>query len=194
VPSTPCHHVTLTPPHKGPLLGLWGKRWEARPRVPPGRRGVIVWDLHHHRPGAAGGCRPLRRLRRRLRPRLRSRGSLTRCRGHRFRPRPHDRGRPTALLSRRSGLRLHHRRHHGLRLHRDRRTPLLDGRRLWNDGPIRWPRPRGLSGALRALARRGRRAHSRPRCPQRAPPGGNGCVGPQHLGWCEGRHGRYHPA
>jgi hypothetical protein len=42
VSSVPRHHVTLAPPHEGPLLGLGGACGEARPLVPPGRRGVVV--------------------------------------------------------------------------------------------------------------------------------------------------------
>jgi hypothetical protein len=106
-------------------------------------------------------------------------------RGHRFRQRPHDHGRPTALLrcrrwlrlhrDRRSGLRLHHDRRRRLRLHHgrrrglhlrhDRRPPLLDSRRLRRGGMIRRLWPRGLSRALRALARRGRCTRPRPRHP-----------------------------
>jgi hypothetical protein len=50
----PRHHVAVASPHEGPLLGLWGERGEAHPLVPPGRRGIVVRDLHHHHPGAAG--------------------------------------------------------------------------------------------------------------------------------------------
>jgi hypothetical protein len=55
VSSAPGHHVAGPPPHERPLLlGLGGRRGEAGPLVPPGRRGVVVWDLHRHRLGAAG--------------------------------------------------------------------------------------------------------------------------------------------
>jgi hypothetical protein len=57
VSSAPCHHVALAPPYEGPLLGLWAERG-ARPLIPPGRWGVVVRDLHHLRPGTAGGRRP----------------------------------------------------------------------------------------------------------------------------------------
>jgi hypothetical protein len=49
VSSIPRHHVTLAPPHEGPLLGLGGARGEARPLIPPELRGVVVQDLHHLR-------------------------------------------------------------------------------------------------------------------------------------------------
>jgi hypothetical protein len=74
--SVPRHHVTLVPPHEGPLLGLGGACGEASPLIPPGRRGVVIRDLHHLRPGLAGGRRPLRRLRRRLHLHLRGHGRL----------------------------------------------------------------------------------------------------------------------
>jgi hypothetical protein len=57
VSSAPRHHVALTPPHEGPLLGPWGERG-ARPLVPPRRWGVVVQDHHHLRPGTAGGRWP----------------------------------------------------------------------------------------------------------------------------------------
>jgi hypothetical protein len=69
VSSVPRHHVTLVPPHEGPLLGLGGTCGEASPLIPPGRR-EVVRDLHHLRPQIAGGRRRLRRLHRRLHLRL----------------------------------------------------------------------------------------------------------------------------
>jgi hypothetical protein len=133
VPSASCHHVAVPPPHKSPLLGLGGRHGEARPLVPPGRRGVVVRNLHHHLPGAAGGCRPLLRLHRRLRPRLRGCELPPRCHGHRLRPRLCNRGRQLALHGRRCRRR-HCDRRRRLRLHRDRRPPLLNGRRLQRGG------------------------------------------------------------
>jgi hypothetical protein len=56
VSSVPRHHVTLVPPHEGALLGLGGACGEASPLIPPGRRGVVIRDLHHLRPGTAGPC------------------------------------------------------------------------------------------------------------------------------------------
>jgi hypothetical protein len=100
VPLAPRHHVALAPPHEGPLLRLRGERGEARPLIPPGRRGVVVRDLHHHRPGAAGRRQPLCCLRRHRRFRLRSRGRLTWRRDHRLWPHLRGHGRPAALLSR----------------------------------------------------------------------------------------------
>jgi hypothetical protein len=82
VSPVPRHHVPLVPPHESPLLGLGGTRGEANPLVPPGRRGVIIRDLHHLRPGTAGGHQPLCHLHRRLHSRLRGRGRLTWRHGH----------------------------------------------------------------------------------------------------------------
>jgi hypothetical protein len=93
MPLASCHHVAVPPPHKCPLLGLEGRRGEAHPLVPPGRRGVVVRNLHHHRPGAAGECGLLLRLHRRLRPRLRGCDLLLWCRGRCLRLRLYDRGR-----------------------------------------------------------------------------------------------------
>jgi hypothetical protein len=53
--SAPGHHVAIPPPHERPLLlGLGGWHEEVHPMVPPGRRGVVVPDLHRHRLGVAG--------------------------------------------------------------------------------------------------------------------------------------------
>jgi hypothetical protein len=56
------------------------------------------------------------------------------------------------------------------------------------------PRLRGLSRAMRAAARRCRRARGCPRRPQRAPPRGDCRIRPQHLGRRERGHGGCHPA
>jgi hypothetical protein len=84
VPSSPGHHVAIPPPHERPLLGLGGRHGQVHPLVPPGRRGVVVRDLHRHRPGAADERGLLLRPNRRLRPRLRGRGLLLRRHGRRL--------------------------------------------------------------------------------------------------------------
>jgi hypothetical protein len=208
VSLTPHHHVTLVPPHEGPLLGFRGIRGPACPLIPPRRRGVVR-DLHHLHLRTAGGRRRLCRLHRRPHLRLHGRGRLARRRGHhlwlcrRIHGRCH-RLRPLRLLCSRHhgpclrsgslrGLHLHHGCRCSLRSHDGRRRPLLSDCRLRRSGLICRPRPRGLRRTLRALARR-RRACPHPRRPRRAPPGGNGRVRPQHLGRCERRHGWHHPA
>jgi hypothetical protein len=92
VSSVPRHHVTLVPPHEGPLLRLGGACGEASPLIPPGRRGVVIRDLHHLRPGIASGRQRLCRLHRRLHLRLHGRGRLTRHRGYHLRLRLCDHG------------------------------------------------------------------------------------------------------
>jgi hypothetical protein len=56
----------------------------------------------------------------------------------------------------------------------------------WLHGRRRQPQPRGLGCASRGPARHCRRACARLRRPRQAPPSRDGCVLPQHLGWCEG--------
>jgi hypothetical protein len=140
--SAPHHHVTLVPPHEGPLLGLGGVRGPAGPLIPPGRRRVVR-DLHHLRPKIAGGRSRLRRLRRHLHLRLRGHGRPSWRRGrhlwsyHRIHGRPR-RLRPLHLLHSGSlrGLRLHYGRRRGLRLHDDWCRPPLGDLRLRRGGLI----------------------------------------------------------
>jgi hypothetical protein len=100
VPRAPSHHVAVPPSDECPRLRLGGWCGKASPLVPPGRRGVIVGNLHYRRLGAAGEGGVLRRhndlhcrlryrscrlqLRRgdlRLRKHLSGRGHLTRLHG-----------------------------------------------------------------------------------------------------------------
>jgi hypothetical protein len=129
VPSASRHHVAFPPPHKSPLRGLGGRRGEAHPLISPGRRGVVVRDLHHHRPGASCGCRPLLRLH----PRLRGRRLLPWRRDRCLRPRLHNRGRRKALHNGRSQRR-HYKWRRWLRLHHGWHLRPLDGRRLRREG------------------------------------------------------------
>jgi hypothetical protein len=140
--SAPHHHVTLVPPHEGPLLGLGGVRGPAGPLIPPGRRRVVR-DLHHLRLKIAGGRSRLRRLRRHLHLRLRGHGRPSWRRGrhlwpyHRIHGRPR-RLRPLHLLHSGSlrGLHLHHGRRRGLCLHDDRCRPPPGDLRLRRGGLI----------------------------------------------------------
>jgi hypothetical protein len=54
VPPAPGHHVAVPPSHERSRLGLGDWHGEVHPLVPPGRRDVVVRDLHRHRLGAAG--------------------------------------------------------------------------------------------------------------------------------------------
>jgi hypothetical protein len=101
VPPAPGHHVVVPPSNKRPCLGLGGWRGQARPLVPPGRRDVVIRNLHRHRLGAVGEGGLLPRLHDHLRPRLRGRGLLLRRRGRCLQPRLSSRRRRTALRSRR---------------------------------------------------------------------------------------------
>jgi hypothetical protein len=179
VPSATGHHVAVPPSHECPRQGLGGWHGQVHPLVPPGRRDVVVWDFHRHRLGAAneGGLRP--RAHDHFWPRLRGRGLLLRRRGSHLRLRLSGRGRWTALhnkrcrqchYNRRRRLCLRPRSHlccsrRLLRLHHDWRPPLLSNRRLRLGGRDHRLWPRGLSRALRALARCCRRARPRPRRP-----------------------------
>jgi hypothetical protein len=198
MPRAPDHHVVVPPSHKRPRLGLRGWRRQARPLVPPGRRDVVVRDLHRRRLGAAGEGGLLLHHHDRLRPRPHGCGFLLRRRDRHLQLCLGGRGCRTILHGRRHRLRhrdwrLRLRLRHLSRLRRGRHLPCLRDRRPQPSGRCHQPRPRGLGRALRTPARR-RRACGRPRRPRRTPPGGDGRVCSQHLGRCEGRHGRYHPA
>jgi hypothetical protein len=99
VPRAPGHHVAIPPSDERPRLRLGGWCGKASPLVPPGRRGIVVRNLHRRRLGTAGESGLLRRrddlhrwlryrgcgllLRRgdlRLRQRLSGRGRLSRLR------------------------------------------------------------------------------------------------------------------
>jgi hypothetical protein len=59
MPRAPGHHAAIPPSHKRPRLGLESWRGQACPLIPPGRRDVIVRDLHRRRlelPARAGPC------------------------------------------------------------------------------------------------------------------------------------------
>jgi hypothetical protein len=71
MPRAPGHHVAVPPSHKRPRRGLGGWRRQACPLVPPGRRDVVVGDLHRRRLGAAGEGGLLLHHHGRLRPRPR---------------------------------------------------------------------------------------------------------------------------
>jgi hypothetical protein len=160
-PSASGHHVAVPPPHEYPLLGLGGWHGQVHPLVPPGRRGVVVRDLHSHRPGAAGKRGLLLRPHRCLRPRL--------C-GRRHRVALHGRCRRQCRRNRRRRLRLRLppclcRDRRLMRLLHDRRPSLLSNRRLRLGRRGRQLWSRGLSCTLRTRARRRRFARPRPRRP-----------------------------
>jgi hypothetical protein len=172
MPRTPGHHVAVPPSHKRPRLGLGGWRGQACPLVPPGRRDVVVGDLHHRRLGAAGEYGPLLRRRGRgLLLRHRGCGLLSRHRDRRLQSHLSGPGRRTRLRGRHRRLRhcnwrrqlyLRHRSHlghGGLLPHLRRCLP-----RLCNCRCRPWPR--GLGRALRALARCRRCAYGRPLRPR----------------------------
>jgi hypothetical protein len=87
VPRAPSHHVVVPPYDERPRLRLGGWRGQACPLVPPGRRDIIVRDLHRRRLGAASEGGLLLHHRNRLRPRLRGCRLLLRRRDHRLLPR-----------------------------------------------------------------------------------------------------------
>jgi hypothetical protein len=101
VPRAPSHHVAVPPSDERPRLRLGGWRGKTSPLVPPGRRGVVVGNLHRRRLGAAGEGGLLRQhgnLRRRLR--YHSCGLLLRRGDFRLRLRLSGRGRLMRLHGR----------------------------------------------------------------------------------------------
>jgi hypothetical protein len=115
-PRTHGHHVAILPPDESPRLRIGGWHGWAPPLVPPGRRDVVIGDLHRRLLGGAGEGGALLLYRSRFRLHRHGRELLLQRGDLRLRQRLRDRGRQMRLSSRRRRER-HHDRRRWLHLH-----------------------------------------------------------------------------